>query len=50
MAPEIAKAIVNICVKQSVAHWMPSKLRATLMISRPDAVWPSASTMGGSLA
>ena len=44
MAPELAEAIVAL--RRERPHWGPRKLRAVLMRTRPDAVWPAASTMG----
>ena len=44
MAPETAEAIVAL--RRQRPHWGPRKLRAALMRSRPEAVWPAASTMG----
>ena len=44
MAPEMAEAIVAL--RRQRPHWGPRKLRAALMRSRPDVVWPAASTMG----
>ncbi len=47
MAPETAGAIVALRCERP--HWGPRKLRAVLMRSRPDMVWPTASTMGDPL-
>ena len=44
MAPETADAIVAL--RHERPHWGPRKLRAVLMRSHPDVVWPAASTMG----
>ncbi len=44
MAPETAGAIVALRCERP--HWGPRKLRAVLMCSHPDMVWPAASTMG----
>ena len=44
MAPAVAEAIVAL--RRERPHWGPRKLRAMLMRSRPDVVWPAASTMG----
>ena len=43
MAPELAEAIVAL--RRERPHWGPRKLRAVLMHTRPDVVWPAASTM-----